>query len=83
MLVRLKPSKNVEPSMTATIAIIPGVQSVTERPEKGARRTSVPSSRRPNQLIRERSMKSTEKPSPFWNQASEPNATAPAHVTAL
>ena len=37
MLVRLKPSKNVEPSITATIAIVPGVGSLRESPENGVR----------------------------------------------
>ena len=35
MLVRLKPSKNVEPSITATKAIVPGVGSLIESPENG------------------------------------------------
>ena len=55
MLVRLKPSKKVEPSMTATKAIVPGVGSLIERPEKGTRATSCPSSRRPSGLTPEKS----------------------------
>ena len=57
--------------------------SLTDRPENGTRATICPSSRRPSQLIRERSMKSTEKPSPFENHFSEPNAIAPSQVTPL
>ena len=83
MLVRLKPSKNVVPSITATIAIVPGVASLTESPENGVRTTSCPSSRRANGAIRERRAKSTEKPSPYRNQSSAPKATAPAQVSTL
>ena len=46
MLVRLKPSKNVVPSITATNGDRPGGRVADREPENGARTTRWPSSRR-------------------------------------
>ncbi len=68
---RLKPSKLVEPTMTATKRSAPGVRSSPARPVKGHRTTTRPS-RAVNGAMRESSSNITANPSPPRVHASRP-----------
>ena len=74
---RLKPSKLVEPSRTATKTSVPGTRSAPASPTNGQRTTMAPS-RTAKGAIRESNENATANPSPPFVHASRPNTAIPA-----
>jgi hypothetical protein len=77
LAVREKPSKLVEPIITATNSSAPATGSDPARPVNG-QRTMTRLSRTANGAMRENSWNITAKPSPPRDQASRPYTAMPA-----
>ena len=77
VVVRLKPSKLVEPSITATNTSVPRTCSAPARPVKG-QRIAIEPSRTTKGAMRASRPKATAKPSPFLVHASRPYTAIPA-----